>query len=335
MSINSEDILNMFFSYDILRTNRIKNDNIIFAHYTNASTARRILSSEELWLRNVSDMNDFSEIELGQYLLLKILKSPSIINEFNSVFREISISTFSFNDIISHIENNFSDMKKFLYIACLSEHQDEDNAYGRLSMWRAYAPQNGVALIINPNFLSDAPALNGIFFMTSPVRYSSHSQIRYLEDDIHALIVQLRAISFSHSPPQEHEESALFFIFLNKFYSTIASIKHIGFQEEKEWRIILSTQGEISPSLSEHKDILKKQVVDIRGIPQQIYKINLPRLYNISQEESMIPHLLNKIIIGPSHNPELIKEVFCDILREKNIDLSTDKIVISDIPLRI
>ena len=171
--------------------------------------------------------------------------------------------------------------------------------------------------------------------MTSPVRYSSDSRIKDLEDDIHALAIGLKKISFANSLSRETAESYLYFMLLNRFYSTIASIKHIGFQEETEWRIILSTQEKTSPLLLEHKDIIQKQVVDIKGIPQQIYKINLRKLYQTPEGESTIPDLLDKIIIGPSQNPELIKETFYDILCEKNIDWPKDKIIISDIPLRI
>jgi hypothetical protein len=50
------------------------------------------------------------------------------------------------------------------YLACLSEHQDEDE-HGRLPMWRAYGATTGIALVINA-----APVIGPTQFPVAPGR---------------------------------------------------------------------------------------------------------------------------------------------------------------------
>src|SRR5690606_28877157 len=57
------------------------------------------------------------------------------------------------------------------YLLCLSEHVNDEDATGRLSMWRAYGRGTGVAIVMN-----SAPFLGGSDVLkayTSPVAYLS------------------------------------------------------------------------------------------------------------------------------------------------------------------
>lgn len=78
----------------------VSKEGMSLAYYTTAETALLILSNQEIWLRNASVMNDFSEIKYGIYLIkrafneasgeafMEALKrvSPEIMAEVNKLF---------------------------------------------------------------------------------------------------------------------------------------------------------------------------------------------------------------------------------------------------------
>lgn len=45
--------------------------------------------------------------------------------------------------------------------------------------------------------------------------------------------------------------------------------------------------------------------------------------------------IIDKIIIGPSDNPQQLKEIFIDVLLKKGVVDAEKRVVISDIPLRV
>lgn len=65
---------------------RIKHEENLFAYYISADTALKIIQKEEIWMRNISDMNDLSEVNLGQKLLVQALKKPEISTTFGDIF---------------------------------------------------------------------------------------------------------------------------------------------------------------------------------------------------------------------------------------------------------
>ena len=79
------------------------------------------------------------------------------------------------------------------------------------------------------------------------------------------------------------------------------------------------------------KDIIDPDYQTIDGIPQKIFKINLKDniLYNAD-----IKSLLNKVLIGPTENPDIIKEALEGLLTKKKIAITEDLVHISKVPLR-
>ena len=112
-------------------------------------------------------------------------------------------------------------------------------------------------------------------------------------------------------------------------YIAALSIKHPSFKEEREWRIILSFyNGSEDGNL---KGIVAPAHEIIEGVPQKIYKVNLKDsiLHNAD-----IKSLLNKVLIGPTENPDIIKEALEGLLAEKKIAITEDLVHISKVPLR-
>jgi hypothetical protein len=115
------------------------------------------------------------------------------------------------------------------YLTCVSEHRPNDEM-GLLSMWRAYGgPVAGVALIFNTDFL-DVDS-NELASWSSPVLYGEAaflSEFETLLASLEANAVALKAI----------DPDVLKSLAFNALQFSILSAKHLGFREEREWRVI-------------------------------------------------------------------------------------------------
>lgn len=293
-------------------------------HYTTADNALAILRSKEVWLRNVRYMNDFSEVEHGIQMLVRFFRQansefPDVgHNELKQALERVrpgvlakSISLF--NTWIPSIEAK-------TFITCLSEHDDDEDEIGRLSMWRGYGRgANPVALVINPApFALFGDALGAY---SSPVLYRTQDQFFESMREIP------KRIEAEHEFLQHTDEDILVQMIFQMLLASAISQKHRGFAEEREWRV-LHVQGVHQPGK------LTKATVSIGGAPQPVLKLPLQNIPEAGYFGIEIPELLNRIIIGPSSFPDAIWEGFVDVLREIGVEGAEQKVVVSDIPLR-
>ena len=58
------------------RARHVRDSGMRFAHYTSAESAMKILSTEQMLLRNSTLMNDFSEVQYGLHCLSLAYNSP-------------------------------------------------------------------------------------------------------------------------------------------------------------------------------------------------------------------------------------------------------------------
>jgi Protein of unknown function (DUF2971) len=221
------------------------------------------------------------------------------------------------------IKNTFDswipDFKLNTFVTCISEHDEADDKYGRLSMWRAYAANSGVALIIN----------GGVCFRPSDALGAYASPVAYLEDD--GLGVHLNEIAsnlqtnstFVHGLGREQMKSAVFSLLR---YAAICT-KHPAFREEREWRVIASPRLTPAPRLERTIEVLG-------GIPQEILKIPLcdfpeEGLYGIEPNQ-----FIDRILIGPSEHPEVTRRAFVAELSLAGLVDPEHRVHVTGIPLR-
>lgn len=154
----SQEIINKIIYKEYLdRVDNLKTKNIRLAHYTSAAVALSIIENKTIWLNNVCYMNDYSEIEIGNRLLMDFYK-----NDTGRELREImdEIHKGCTNTLEQYYDHQSSRLMN-TYAFCLTEHTKEEDEYGRLSMWRAYGLNNGVALVFNTSmFLEEAVNTN-------------------------------------------------------------------------------------------------------------------------------------------------------------------------------
>ncbi len=330
-TFNNEQIIvklnEILFKREILETRKLKDNKLNFVHYTNANTAYKIIENEEIWLRNVRGMNDYREIDYGRSQFIDSLENPqnkTNRNNLEQLIKKID-SNKNYKDFCDVCNQYIKDIETRTYITCLSEHPSTEDNYGRLSMWRAYGHSTGIALIISPNFLDTKLDFKNNIFLTTPVIYSDKAFLDTIPEILKSFNDN-NMINYFKNKGIEH-----FFHVLSRFaYIYIISIKHPGFAEEREWRIILS------PFDKEYEQYIDKNIIqsDVKtdfGHPEKIYKIDLNKFNFISNDSSK---LLKKIIIGPSENADIIKDAFIHLFNSKGISNAENLIQISDIPLR-
>ena len=157
-----------------------KKTGFIFAHYTRAESALKILQSQRFWLRKANCMTDFTEVLHGLDCLGKTYNRTKAGERFKKTINAIFPGFTSrveplFNRFIPSIRDN-------TYIACFSVHLPEDNQFGRLSMWRAYAANTGVAFILR--FSTSTTLADRLQIFTSPVAYLTDQEFQVEFDKI-------------------------------------------------------------------------------------------------------------------------------------------------------
>jgi hypothetical protein len=261
-------------------------------------------------------MNDTREIQHGLEMIAGVFRDTAAGSKFRFVLDNL------FPDLASEVVKLFEEWaSNFLlgsYIACFSEHEDREDEFGRLSMWRAYGDRNRVALILNNDvFLSPA---DGLGAYATPVLYGGQAEVKNevcaIADNI---IVEA---AFLRDRGREFVKNSIF----QTLRLSAISIKHPGFQEEKEWRVIHC------PGLDATKHITK-EIGLIENVPQPIYALPLENIQDIGLEAE-IPRVLNRVIIGPSQYPVALGNAFSQLLADAGVPDADNKICISQISLR-
>lgn len=313
---NDESLFQMFHRAASERMNFVKVKKSRFVHYTRAEAAMHILKSKEIWMRNASCMNDLTEVQHGMncfFLAYKGRQGQRLKSNLENLFPGIC------NEIDRYINGWASQFLSETYLTCISEHLDDEDARGRLSMWRAYGKGDGVAIVMNNTpFLVGSSALKAY---ASPVEYLNQEQF---ENELEKVVEKIEGNQ--DFLVKQNKRMVISYVF-NMFKFAVLCTKHPGFREECEWRIVYS------PKLGESEH-LKREIRSISGIPQTIYKIPLRDLSAEGLVGIEIKDLVNRIIIGPTRYARPTAEAFSQILTEAGVENAEQRIFISDIPLR-
>ncbi len=306
-------VIDLVFGYAIKRTKELKGRKL--AHYTTADNAMKIIGGRQVWLRNATVMNDFSEIAHGKECLFASTRGPIGARFWDLLENAHPGAAMGINAALAGADET---IKTGTYMTSLSEHAADDSL-GRLSMWRAYGGQVcGVALVLNSEFTDDDDTHVPVY--SSPVLYA----------DKQGFAVEFEALVDRLENNKETLAAAPKFTVMTTvaraLMFSMMSCKHKGFKEEEEWRLIHL------PRMGEEHAFVPGEVESIRGVPQIVYKLPLyqaPEIGDVSLER-----LLHKVIIGPTLYPAEVRNAFIDILMRAKITDAMNKVVVSDIPLR-
>jgi hypothetical protein len=207
------------------------------------------------------------------------------------------------------------------YIASISEHDPREDLHGRLSMWRAFGGSAiaKVALVIKiPLDIGSNVALNAIL---NPVGYFTDAELARELDLITSNINDSR--DFLKKIDRIHLVTTVFMMLT----TGVVCLKHEGFHEEREWRVMYSPKR--MPSA-----LIESAVEVINGVPQIIYKIPLENNSGAGITGLEPNELLDRIIIGPTQFPWAMYEAFVAALDSAGVNNAASRVFVSQIPVR-
>ncbi|MRN44638.1 DUF2971 domain-containing protein [Brucella sp. 09RB8918] len=292
-----------------------------FVHYTSAENFMNIfnVAAPSIWMRNAKCMNDVSEIEHGLSRITLALSENNRLERLKAALNGChdQLGEYSIGYFNHHLNGFLSDT----YITCVSEHDAvKEDDIGRLSMWRAYGQGSiGIAIVLNKfPFLSETNYLEAF---SSPVAYIGD---RELGGDIETIISNIELNrEWLSSLPEFLVKSQVF----NMLKFGIICLKHKGFEEEKEWRVIHT------PSVTTSS--LERATVTVSGVPQRVFKIAFKDYTSERGAFDISPNsIVKRVIIGPSNYPGVIRDAVIDTLEKVGVMNAKERVVISDIPLR-
>lgn len=278
------------------------------AYYTTAETALRIIQDQTFWLRNPELMNDYQEVIHGRSCLEAVLADPDVIAGAAATVDAMFPGFFA--NLVSAWSESAHSATILRFVASLSEIDIADNR-GTLSMWRAYGGSNGVALIMR-NALMDLDS-NFINTFHSPVLYGDATDVKALVLEVFANLAAISGLVVSNGAAFLRERLLIALEF------AMLSIKHPGFEEEQEWRMI--------HHLCDESAHLKYKSKVVRGNAEVICELNL------GSHEDLAPNIIiEKVVVGPCAFPAstamAIRRAF------HGLGGAVPEVVTSDIPLR-
>lgn len=315
-----DDLTPIFMPRAVARLKKLKEPGSAgLVHYTSAQSAVCILKDRAIWMRNARCLNDVSEMQHGCSRIRDALdkndRRKRLIGALNKFAPGAADGAFVL------FQGQLPSILTKSYITCVSEHHHNENQHGRLSMWRGYGREAvGVALVLNKNaFFAETNSLNAF---SSPVAYLTDDEVA---GDIETIIANIGAHgALIRNAGIARIKNIVFAALL--FGSTC--LKHPGFSEEHEWRVIHSP--EIFPSKA-----LVRSIQIVGGVPQTVYSIPLKDFTSTGGANFSPDNLITNVIVGPSNYPDAVREALICALEGAGVRNAERKVIVSDIPLRV
>jgi hypothetical protein len=306
----------IFFPYATCRREAIIKVGGRFAHYTSAESALKIITSKSIWMRNATCMTDFREVNHGHEVLLRYFgkNKAKFVTTLDACCAGIG------TEVLNFFDGWWQSIQLETYITSVSEHDAREDLHGRLSMWRAFGGSSArVAIVIKiPLTLGNNANLHA---MLSPVEYLSEEDV---ERELDAVLNNIR-INERYLSALDREvlrNSAFMMLAM-----AVVSLKHEGFHEEREWRVIHFPKMYPSP-------FIQSSVEVIGGVPQRIYKINFKNDAQAEITDLEPSEIIDRVIIGPTQFPWAMYGAFVSALDGAGIPDAGNRVRVSEIPVR-
>lgn len=287
-------------------------------HYTTAEAALKIINSNRFWMRNTHCMSDCREVQHGFQIFTEFFGVSANLNAFTESLDKCAQGVAK--EAIQMFNDSWNDIQFNTYISSISEHRDEEDQHGRLSMWRAFGANTArVGIVLKLPSISQGPlALNLLF---SPVAYlakaAAYKVIEQVIENIRANTEYLRTVD------RPILVRTLFMMFL----AGVVCLKHEGFVEEREWRAIYAPKRWPSPLMESSTEI-------IAGIPQIVHKIPLDSSASAQLIDLDFATVFDRLIVGPTQYAWPMHDAFLVALTKTGVREADKRLFASGIPLR-
>ena len=313
-------LMGILFPYAARRRDQVKGRNGRFVHYTSAENALKIINTKCIWMRNTTCMSDFREVSHGLDALNQYfsLDNGARRQAFATALNECSAGLAE--DAFALFNQWWQDTQLQTYITSISEHDDREDFHGRLSMWRAFGNSTArVAIVIKLD--TDIGKNVALGAELSPVGYFTEADVAREFDLVTANVNENRG--FLRGVDRAWLLNTIFAMLT----SAVVSLKHEGFHEEREWRVIYSPARRPSPHIQSSIEV-------VAGIPQRVFKIPLQNKADANLTGLSPSELIDRIIIGPSQYPWAMYEAFVAALEGAGIVDAASRVFTSRIPVR-
>jgi Protein of unknown function (DUF2971) len=285
-------------------------------HYTSLKGFRGVIDSKHLWATDTRFLNDWSEV---RYI-------ASIVNRLLDLRRQMKPERADELTVLRTALDGWTQAHskhKGIYVCSLSENGNQ------LSQWRAYCPNGGgVTIGFDSVELHTSMLPRGV--ITVKVCYEVEQQERIVGELLDYLLYG--EIPLAHMGASRTESLQEEFLLLLSMTGPV--LKHPGFSEEAEWRLIYS----------EYSPIFRH----IAGVRPGLLIDPLPALRTEYREKNqqLIPYVslpltgrggdalsFDSVILGPSAEPALFAQTMRGYLRSAGVAVRS--IISSGIPLRV
>jgi Protein of unknown function (DUF2971) len=318
---NTEEILfAAFYGHSKDMADQVTPD-LRLAHYTSAETALRIIrgdgTDQALWLRNATEMNDFSEIEYGQACLEYTLSQAGIEDRITRISEALGFDVST--QVIGAMGEERQRIKSETFLLCLSEHYSNDDM-GVLSMWRAYGGDANVCLLFHTDALTTPQEAYDVDITAVDYGGPDGFLARFIRvlNDVESNLEKLKLV----------DQQLISYNWKAVLDDMVLSTKHPGFKEEKEWRLIYRRKAKSQIPSPPHK------MVVVGGIAQIVHYLPMVNVPEKGVTKATLNEILDRVIIGPTANPALVCEAFVVQMAEAGIIDPANRVVKCNIPLR-
>lgn len=291
----------------------------LLAHYTSISVFEQMMANDEVWFSNPLFMNDLEELRFGMIEGANAFRNSQVLKQSLSCDTAYETLISYFNDLF----NEFDTKHAFnTYIMCLSQHQAENND-GLLSMWRGYgAGGSGAAIVFDTSKIEvneTSPLIIG------PVKYGTREQRReWITEKIQSLAVYLKGKTLT-----DDDLYNAAFHWLERLKNFSLFTKHIGFHEEREWRIVYMNERDPDGILK----AMHGYAITQRGVEPKL-KLKIQPLDGLFSANLSLEKIIDRIILGPTTSTSLAANTVKRVLVLKGKHILAEKIVPSTIPFR-
>jgi hypothetical protein len=274
-------------------------------HYTTASGLLGILSGSSLWASDLRFLNDAQEAVYARDVVIQAVRTMENPvrdpGHWAHQHGEPAIETFSkYQGFVLH-ELQTSEFG--VYVACFCESGD------LLSQWRGYGRDHGYAMEIRKDSLQKAvqqiptyPPATGLF----KVRYGHDAAGSVVE----SAVQQVATFNLNHPGVKAHYAALA-------VSSMLAQVKHPGFAEEQEWRLVVGLE-----TFDESKISTGREPTLYRSTPMAI----VPYIEIALERDSIA-----SIRVGPGDNVDIRESGVRRLVRTLG---SEAKVTRSEVPLR-
>jgi len=286
--------------------------NQVIYHYTAAAGLQGIIESGAIWMTDARHLNDPGELVHAARIMRELVAAkiegilPEVVGPAHEDAAASRISIL--RNVLSYFDRIEAGLE-YEHSAYVAAFCEDGNL---LSQWRGYG---GGVLGYSLGFSRDLLEKSIVLGLTGDEGATEPVSLIAVDYGTDAVIAQIQAaVDRIATDPSGHPGVQAWSQFGQIVLPVLAKIKDPGFKEEKEWRLLLTTDG-------------RPEVVEFRGGSTGL----VPYVSARWPREA-----LKEIIVGPGPDLELRADAVRQLLRSNpDIDESGVAVTTSSIPFRV